>query len=101
MYNEAYAQSQTSNRPNILVVMGDDFGFADLGTFGSEISTPNLDNLGREGKILSNYYSHPVCSPARSTFLTGVDNHIAGIGTMYENIAPNQVNKTGYETYIY
>jgi arylsulfatase len=49
---------------------------------------------------LTNYYTHPVCSPARSTFLTGVDNHIAGIGTMFENIAPNQVNKTGYETFI-
>jgi arylsulfatase len=89
-----------NSRPNILVIMGDDFGFSDLGIFGSEISTPNLDQLGREGKILTNYYTHPVCSPARSTFLTGVDNHIAGIGTMFENIAPNQVNKTGYETFI-
>ena len=91
---------EDNNRPNILVIMGDDFGFSDLGVFGSEISTPNLDQLGREGKILTNYYTHPVCSPARSTFLTGVDNHIAGIGTMFENIAPNQVNKTGYETFI-
>jgi arylsulfatase A-like enzyme len=89
-----------NSRPNILVIMGDDFGYSDLGVFGSEISTPNLDKLGKEGKILTNYYTHPVCSPARSTFLTGVDNHIAGIGTMFENIAPNQVNKTGYETYI-
>ena len=97
--NFTFAQS-SDERPNILVIMGDDFGYSDLGVFGSEISTPNLDQLGRDGKILSNYYSHPVCSPARSTFLTGVDNHIAGIGTMYENIAPNQVNKTGYETYI-
>ena len=89
-----------NSRPNILVIMGDDFGFSDLGVFGSEISTPNLDQLGKEGKILTNYYTHPVCSPARSTFLTGVDNHIAGIGTMFENIAPNQVNRTGYETFI-
>jgi len=98
----AYAQSNgpQDNRPNILLIIGDDFGYSDIGTFGSEISTPNLDQLGRDGKILSNYYTHPVCSPARSTFLTGVDNHIAGIGTMYENIATNQVNKTGYETYI-
>jgi arylsulfatase A-like enzyme len=92
--------NKADNRPNILVIMGDDFGFSDLGVFGSEISTPNLDQLGKEGKILTNYYTHPVCSPARSTFLTGVDNHIAGIGTMFENIAPNQVNKTGYETFI-
>ena len=89
-----------NSRPNILVIMGDDFGYSDLGVFGSEIFTPNLDQLGREGKILTNYYTYPVCSPARGTFLTGVDNHIVGIGTMFENIAPNQVNKTGYETYI-
>ena len=99
-----FGQSENNNikdhKPNILVIMGDDFGFSDLGVFGSEISTPILDQLAKEGKILTNYYTHPVCSPARSTFLTGVDNHIAGIGTMFENIAPNQVNKTGYETYI-
>jgi arylsulfatase len=102
--SNAFGQNDNNNikdnRPNILIIMGDDFGFSDLGIFGSEISTPNLDQLGKEGKILTNYYTHPVCSPARSTFLTGVDNHIAGIGTMFENIAPNQVNKTGYETYI-
>ena len=89
-----------NSKPNILIIIGDDFGFSDLGVFGSEISTPNLDQLGREGKILTNYYTHPVYSPARSTFLTGVDNYIAGIGTMFVNIAPNQVNKTGYETFI-
>jgi arylsulfatase A-like enzyme len=86
--------------PNILVIMGDDFGFSDLGAFGSEISTPNLDALAKDGKILTNYHTMPVCSPARVSFLTGVDNHIGGIGTMYENIAPNQVGKPGYETYI-
>jgi len=103
--NNAFGQNENKNhindtRPNILVIMGDDFGFSDLGIFGSEISTPNLDQLGKEGKILTNYYTHPVCSPARGTFLTGVDNHIVGIGTMFENISPNQVNKTGYETYM-
>ena len=91
---------KSDNRSNILVIMADDFGFSDIGVFGSEISTPNLDALAKDGKILTNYYTHPVCSPARSTFLTGVDNHIAGIGTMFENMAPNQVNKTNYETYI-
>ena len=83
----AFAQqssSQNSNRPNILVIMGDDLGFSDIGSFGSEISTPNLDTLAKEGKILTNYHTNPVCSPARVAFLTGVDNHIGGIGTMYE-----------------
>ena len=98
--NAQEIESAEDNRPNILVIMADDFGFSDLGVFGSEISTPNIDALAKDGKILTNYYTHPVCSPARSTFLTGVDNHIAGIGTMFENMAPNQVNKTNYETYI-
>ena len=92
--------SSTTAKPNILVVMADDLGFSDIGSFGSEISTPNLDKLSTEGKILTNYHTSPVCSPARVSFLTGVDNHVAGIGTMYENIAPNQVGKPGYETYI-
>ena len=75
--NNAFGQNENNNkindnRPNILVIMGDDFGFSDLGVFGSEISTSNLDQLGKEGKILTNYYTHPVCSPARGTFLTGV-----------------------------
>ncbi|HEX2406554.1 MAG TPA: sulfatase-like hydrolase/transferase, partial [Nitrososphaeraceae archaeon] len=51
----------------------------------SEISTPNLDNLANEGKILTNYHTMPVCSPARVSLLTGVDNHIGGIGTFYDN----------------
>ncbi len=100
----ALAQTPTTDtggkRPNILVIMGDDYGFSDIGAFGSEISTPNLDAIANEGKVLTNYHTSPVCSPARVSFLTGVDNHIAGIGTMYENIAPNQVGKPGYETYI-
>ena len=48
---------QQTDRPNILVIMGDDFGFSDFGSFGSEISTPNLDMLANEGKILTNYHT--------------------------------------------
>jgi len=99
-FYSAYAQSSGNKRPNILVIMGDDLGFSDAGSFGSEISTPNLDALAKEGKIFTNYHTNPVCSPARVAFLTGVDNHIGGIETMYENIAPNQKGKPGYETYI-
>ena len=100
----ALAQPSTPDaggkRPNILLIMGDDFGFSDISPFGSEIPTPYLDSISKEGKILTNYHTGPVCSPARVAFLTGVDNHIGGIGTMYENIAPNQIGKPGYETYI-
>ena len=103
VYGQTTANTQNSNNnspPNFLIIVGDDLGFSDIGSFGSEISTPNLDKLANEGKILTNYHTMPVCSPARVSLLTGVDNHIGGIGTMYENIAPNQVGKPGYETYI-
>ncbi|MGZ5472225.1 MAG: sulfatase-like hydrolase/transferase, partial [Nitrososphaeraceae archaeon] len=103
VYGQTTANTQNSNNnslPNFLIIVGDDLGFSDIGAFGSEISTPNLDKLANEGKILTNYHTMPVCSPARVSLLTGVDNHIGGIGTMYENIAPNQVGKPGYETYI-
>ena len=94
-----YAQAP-DNRPNILMIVGDDFGYSDIGAAGSEISTPNLDALAKEGKIFTNYHTVPVCSPARVELLTGVDHHIGGIGTMYELIAQNQVGKPGYETWI-
>jgi arylsulfatase A-like enzyme len=99
-FGQASTAGTTSSPPNILFIMGDDLGFSDIGSFGSEIATPNLDAIAAEGKILTNYHTNPVCSPARVSALTGVDNHIGGIGTMYENMAPNQVGKPGYETYI-
>jgi arylsulfatase A-like enzyme len=95
----AYAQNQ-ANKPNFLVIVGDDFGYSDIGAFGSEISTPNLDAIAKDGKVLTNYHTAPTCSPARVALLTGVDWHVGGIGTMYELIADNQVGKPGYETYI-
>src|SRR4026209_1316825 len=93
----ATAQGQ---RPNFLLIMGDDLGYSDIGAFGSEISTPNLDALAKDGKVLTDYHTAPTCSPARVAFLTGVDWHVGGIGTMYELIAQNQVGKPGYETYM-
>ena len=94
-----YAQN-SENKPNFLVIVGDDFGYSDIGAFGSEISTPNLDAIAKDGKVLTNYHTAPTCSPARVALLTGVDWHVGGIGTMYELIADNQVGKPGYETYI-
>lgn len=96
--NSTIAQQDT--RPNILLIIGDDFGFSDIGSFGSEVSTPYLDTLANEGKILTNYHTNPACSPARLALLTGVDNHIGGIGSMSEKLVSNQVGKPGYEGYI-
>ena len=66
--------------PNILFIVADDLGYADLGCYGSDIETPNIDKLAQEGIRFSRYHSAPLCAVARSMFLTGNDNHIAGMG---------------------
>lgn len=87
-------------RPNILVVVLDDTGFADLAFTGSEVPTPNLDSLRKEGKLFTNYHVLPTCSPTRSVLMTGVDNHLIGFGTMAEALVDNQKGKPGYEGYL-
>jgi arylsulfatase len=90
----------TVKRPNIVIIVGDDLGFADLGAFGSEIKTPNLDALAGEGMRFANFYTHASCSPSRSMLLTGVDTHLNGLGNMDEWTAPNQWGLDGYEGYL-
>jgi arylsulfatase len=84
-------------RPNIVVILGDDMGFSDMGAFGSEIKTPNLDSLAREGVRFTTFYTHASCSPTRSMLLSGVDTHLNGLGNMSEWTAPNQMGLDGYE----
>ena len=69
-------------RPNILVIVADDLGYSDLGAFGGEIATPNLDALARQGLVLTGFHTAPTCSPTRSMLLSGTDNHLAGLGNM-------------------
>jgi arylsulfatase A-like enzyme len=98
---DAPAQAQAPpQRPNIVIILGDDLGYADMGSFGSEINTPSLDSLSREGVRFSNFYTHATCSPTRSVLLTGVDTHRNGLGNMDEWTAPNQVGVPGYEGYL-
>jgi arylsulfatase len=66
--------------PNIVVVLVDDLGFADLGCYGSEIPTPNVDALAADGVRLTNFHVTPMCSPTRAALLTGVNAHLAGVG---------------------
>ncbi|MAT92078.1 MAG: arylsulfatase [Halioglobus sp.] len=87
-------------QPNFLVIVLDDVGFADLGAFGSEVATPNLDRLAANGTLLSNFYTAPTCSPTRAMLLTGVDSHRAGLGNMDEFMADNQRGRDGYEGYL-
>lgn len=87
-------------RPNILLIVADDLGYSDLGAYGSEIATPNLDKLATGGMVLKNFYTAPTCSVSRSMLMSGVDNHIAGLGNMAETIADNQLGQPGYEGYL-
>ena len=68
--------------PNVLVVLCDDLGFSDLGSYGSEIETPNLDALAAEGLRYTNFHVNPMCSPTRASLLTGLNSHLAGLATV-------------------
>ena len=68
-----------------------------MGAFGSEIKTPNLDSLARDGVRFTSFYTHASCSPTRSMLLSGVDTHLNGLGNMDEWAAPNQCGVDGYE----
>ena len=87
-------------RPNILLIVADDAGYADIGSFGGEIHTPNLDALAAVGVRFTEFGVSATCSPTRSMLLSGVDNHIAGLGNMAEFTAANQKGKPGYEGYL-
>ncbi len=66
--------------PNVVIMMCDDLGFADLGCYGSEIPTPNIDALAGGGLRYTDYHSAPMCSPTRAALLTGLEPHRAGVG---------------------
>jgi len=94
------APAQAAEKPNILLIVGDDIGYSDLGCFGGEIRTPNLDALAQRGLRASSFYAGPTCSPTRSMLLTGSDHHVAGFGNMHEYLGPQQKGKPGYEGYL-
>ena len=87
-------------RPNFLLIVVDDMGFSDLGAFGSEIETPNLDALALGGVRLTDFHSAPACSPTRAMLLTGTDHHLAGIGAMTETLRPDFEGAPGYEGHL-
>jgi arylsulfatase A-like enzyme len=97
----SYSQAAPLNqRPNILLIVADDLGYSDLGIFGGEISTPNLDSLAREGVALRRFHAAPNCGPSRASTLTGVDFHRAGIGGNPEIAADNQKGLPAYQGFL-
>jgi arylsulfatase len=66
--------------PNVVIILCDDLGYADLGCYGSEIDTPNVNRLATEGLRFKDYHSEPTCSPTRAALLTGINPHAVGFG---------------------
>lgn len=70
--------------PNVVFVVLDDVGFADLGCYGSEIATPRMDRLAKKGAQYSNFHVTSMCSPTRACLLTGRNSHATGVGIISE-----------------
>lgn len=98
----ASANVVAAERANILLILADDLGYSDLGAFGGEIETPNLDRLAASGLQLTSMYAAPLCSPTRAMLMSGTDNHLAGLGAMAEALPqlPFLQGKPGYEGYL-
>ena len=90
-----------ADQANIVIIVADDLGFNDIGSFGSEIETPNIDSLSRQGLRLTRFYTASTCSPTRAMLMSGTDSHLAGLGRMVELIPEEyQRSQPGYEGYL-
>jgi len=96
----AKAQSKQNNRPNILLIVADDLGYTDLGCYGGDIKTPNIDLLARHGLRFTRFHTSPLCAPTRSMILSGNDNHVAGMGCMFPVKGTPREGKRGYEHHL-
>lgn len=88
-------EASKPSSPNILLIVADDLGYADLGSFGGDIDTPNLDELARQGIRFSRFHSAPFCAVSRAMFLSGNNNHVAGMGVQGLN-----TDVQGYEGHL-
>src|SRR3954465_1015478 len=86
-----------SSKPNVVFILLDDSGYSDIGSYGSEIKTPNIDWLAENGLRYNNSHVTPLCSPTRASLLTGRNSHDVGMGlvTNYD-LGPEYPNKRGF-----
>ena len=110
------SSSSKNKKPNIIVILTDDMGFSDIGSYGSEINTPNIDRLAMNGVRFSHFYNTARCSPSRASLLTGLYPHQAGMGHLstenyteegyVDDLSKNAVTmaevfqSSGYATYM-
>ena len=76
-------------RPNVLIIMADDIGYMDFGSYGGEAATPAIDGVAARGIKMSRYYTSPQCGPSRAMLLTGADNHEVGMAMIPETLTPD------------
>lgn len=86
-------------RPNIVLIVADDLGYADLGSYGGDVSTPNIDRLAERGVRFSQFHTAPMCAPTRAMLLSGNDNHVAGMGIQGGAPGPFE-GRPGYEGHL-
>jgi len=104
-YKTAVRHSTTANtmakRPNYLIIVADDLGFSDTGCFGSEIKTPAVDLLAKDGTRFTDFHTAAQCAPTRAMLMSGTDHHLVGIGQLLEFIIehPSHQGKPGHEGY--
>lgn len=84
----ASPKAEQAKRPNVIVILVDDMGFSDIGPYGSEIPTPNLDSLAANGVRFTQFYNSARCSPSRASLLTGLYPHEAGVGGLDNIVRP-------------
>lgn len=98
-----FAAEEPTKRPNIVLILADDLGFSDLGSYGGEIPTPNIDSLAASGVRFTQFYNNARCCPTRATLMTGLYPHQAGIGAMIDPYAKWQrdaANSPAYQVQL-
>ncbi|MFT6810920.1 MAG: arylsulfatase A-like enzyme, partial [Saprospiraceae bacterium] len=84
------------SKPNIVLILIDDAGLMDLGSYGGEASTPNIDQLARGGTMFLNHHASPMCAPSRAMLITGYDSHLTGVPNLPLFLPPEYPSKPGY-----
>jgi arylsulfatase A-like enzyme len=91
---------EAAKKPNILLIVGDDISYGDLGFAGSVTRTPNLDRLAKDGMMFTNFHASPASSVTRGMLLTGNTSHDIGLGAPDNAVYPDAKGKPGYESYV-
>ena len=92
----------SSAKPNIILIMADDMGYSDIGCYGGEVATPNIDSLAANGLRFTQFYNTARCCPTRASLLTGLYSHQVGIGHMtIENVEANEEDEVQHFDYGY